>query len=318
MYYLYDLAGHVVTEINSSGGWNRGEVYAGGRHLATYVGGTTYFDQGDWLGTERARTDATGAVAETCTGLPFGDDMNCTAGGISPLYFTGKQRDTETGLDYFGARYNASNLGRFMTPDWSAKVEPVPYAKLADPQSLNLYTYVLDNPVTLTDADGHCRSRMSCMFISLLKPEQEDIPGSARPPALRPPKPPPNASQKTEFKTLDAAGVEAEKRINPTSQKQKREYAGWLVKNPNGTYSVGAPHAGTAVSSTTGPEPKSAAGDYHTHPGIPGYDSEHFSRQDKWGNIEEHLPGYLGTPTRILKYDPFTGRVTVLERIHQP
>ncbi len=102
--------------------------------------------------------------------------MNCTAGGISPLYFTGKQRDTETGLDYFGARYNASNLGRFMTPDWSAKIEPVPYAKLADPQSLNLYTYVLDNPVTLTDADGHtCRDRLSCMFINLFRPSTPPV-----------------------------------------------------------------------------------------------------------------------------------------------
>ncbi len=47
------MAGRLPAEINSSGGWNRGEVYAGGKHLATYVGGTTYFDQGDWLGTER-------------------------------------------------------------------------------------------------------------------------------------------------------------------------------------------------------------------------------------------------------------------------
>ena len=42
-----------------------------------------------------------------------------------------------------------------MSPDWSAKVEPVPYAKLADPQSLNLYAYVLDNPTTSLDLDGH-------------------------------------------------------------------------------------------------------------------------------------------------------------------
>jgi hypothetical protein len=42
-----------------------------------------------------------------------------------------------------------------MTPDWAAQAEPVPYAKLDNPQSLNLYTYVFNNPVTLTDADGH-------------------------------------------------------------------------------------------------------------------------------------------------------------------
>jgi hypothetical protein len=43
-----------------------------------------------------------------------------------------------------------------MTPDWSATAEPVPYAKLDDPQSLNLYAYVDNDPVSLSDADGHC------------------------------------------------------------------------------------------------------------------------------------------------------------------
>ncbi|MDE3169526.1 MAG: RHS repeat-associated core domain-containing protein, partial [Acidobacteriota bacterium] len=52
------------------------------------------------------------------------------------MHFTGKEHDTESGLDYFGARYDSSALGRFMSPDWSSQVEPVPYAKLGDPQSL--------------------------------------------------------------------------------------------------------------------------------------------------------------------------------------
>jgi RHS repeat-associated protein len=47
-----------------------------------------------------------------------------------------------TGLDYFGARYFSGAQGRFTTPDWSAKPQPVPYADLSNPQSLNLYTYV--------------------------------------------------------------------------------------------------------------------------------------------------------------------------------
>jgi RHS repeat-associated protein len=68
---------------------------------------------------------------------------------------TGKERDTESGNDYFGARYYASSMGRFMSPDWSAQVEPVPYSKLGDPQSLNLYAYVYNNPITGVDPDGH-------------------------------------------------------------------------------------------------------------------------------------------------------------------
>jgi hypothetical protein len=47
-------------------------------------------------------------------------------------------------------------MGRWMSPDWAAKEEPVPYAKLDDPQTLNLYSYVRNNPLSKTDPDGHC------------------------------------------------------------------------------------------------------------------------------------------------------------------
>jgi len=68
---------------------------------------------------------------------------------------TGKERDAESGNDYFDARYYSSSMGRWMSPDWSAKVEPVPYAKLGDPQSLNLYAYMSNNPLGGVDAYGH-------------------------------------------------------------------------------------------------------------------------------------------------------------------
>jgi RHS repeat-associated protein len=73
-----------------------------------------------------------------------------------PYLYTGKERDAESGNDYFEARYYASSIGRFMSPDWSAQEEPVPYAKLDDPQSLNLYAYVENNPLAHRDLDGHC------------------------------------------------------------------------------------------------------------------------------------------------------------------
>jgi hypothetical protein len=78
--FLYDLSGHPITELSSTGGWNRGEVYAGARHLATYSGGasgTTYFVHSDWLGTERARVTYSGAPYESCSSLPFGDHLSC-------------------------------------------------------------------------------------------------------------------------------------------------------------------------------------------------------------------------------------------------
>ena len=69
--------------------------------------------------------------------------------------YTGKERDAESGLDYFGARYYASSMGRWTSPDWADKPEAVPYSSLSDPQSLNLYSYVRNNPVSSVDADGH-------------------------------------------------------------------------------------------------------------------------------------------------------------------
>jgi RHS repeat-associated protein len=70
-------------------------------------------------------------------------------------HFTGKERDAESQLDYFGARYYGSALGRFTSPDWSATPQAVPYADLTNPQSLNLYNYMRNNPLTGSDPDGH-------------------------------------------------------------------------------------------------------------------------------------------------------------------
>jgi RHS repeat-associated protein len=68
---------------------------------------------------------------------------------------TGKERDAESGNDYFGARYYASTMGRFLSPDWSDPAQPIPYASLHRPQSLNLYSYVENNPLSQIDDDGH-------------------------------------------------------------------------------------------------------------------------------------------------------------------
>ena len=62
---------------------------------------------------------------------------------------TGKERDAESGLDYFGARYNASTIGRFMTPD--------PSNVSVDfwmPQTWNRYSYALNNPLKIVDRNG--------------------------------------------------------------------------------------------------------------------------------------------------------------------
>lgn len=64
--------------------------------------------------------------------------------------FTGKERDAESDNDFFGARYYASAMGRFMSPDPSGLV----LADQANPQSLNLYSYALNNPLRMIDPTG--------------------------------------------------------------------------------------------------------------------------------------------------------------------
>jgi RHS repeat-associated protein len=70
---------------------------------------------------------------------------------------TGKERDAESGLDNFEARYFSSSMGRFMSPDYDDGwgPSPVPSADFTNPQTLNLYAYALNNPLTNTDSDGH-------------------------------------------------------------------------------------------------------------------------------------------------------------------
>lgn len=76
---------------------------------------------------------------------------------VHPAHFTGKERDSESELDYFGARYYSSTMGRFMSPDWADSPSPVPWAVFSDPQSLNLYSYVRNNPLSHRDLDGHVK-----------------------------------------------------------------------------------------------------------------------------------------------------------------
>jgi len=73
-----------------------------------------------------------------------------TPSAVCASRYTGKERDAESGLDYFGARYYGSNMGRFSSPDPSGLF----YADPSNPQSLNLYAYVQNNPLVNFDPDG--------------------------------------------------------------------------------------------------------------------------------------------------------------------
>ena len=141
-------------------------VFWEGKLLGTYTG-TTYaqsnwhFALNDWVGTKRELTTSTGASWTSLSSGPFGDYASQTGSGSNPSeeLFTSKVRDTESGLDDFLARHYSSNWGRFLSPDYWGDDDgppgPLPYGDLNDPQSLNLYGYVRNNPLSRTDSDGH-------------------------------------------------------------------------------------------------------------------------------------------------------------------
>ncbi len=77
--------------------------------------------------------------------------LEASAGNAANFHqFTGKERDQESWLDYFGARYYGSALGRFTSPDPSG----LDFADLTNPQSLNLYAYVMNSPLSSVDPNG--------------------------------------------------------------------------------------------------------------------------------------------------------------------
>lgn len=158
--YVVGLAGQVMDEIDN-GTWVRSEISAGGHHFATVTSATVAFMHADWLGTERARSNMAGYACELISSQPFGDnEQKTTPVGASscdptPNFFAGKQRDPESNLDDFGARYFGSQWGRWMSPDWSGAPSAVPYATMTNPQSLNLYSYVGNDPIDGQDPDGH-------------------------------------------------------------------------------------------------------------------------------------------------------------------
>lgn len=83
---------------------------------------------------------------------------------------SGKERDTESGLDNFGARYFGSSMGRFMSPDYDTEPDIVPYAEFENPQTLNLHSYARNNPLLYNDPDGHdvniCDNSGNCHQVS--------------------------------------------------------------------------------------------------------------------------------------------------------
>jgi RHS repeat-associated protein len=156
--YWYMTPG-VVAESDLAGTLKSEYVFFDGERVArrdgaTGTGGVFYYFS-DHLKTASVITDSSGVIKAESDYYPWGGELQFVNNDSNDYKFTGKKRDVETGLDYFGARYYSNGLGRWVSADWSAAPVPVPYANFGDPQSLNLYGYVRNIPTTGMDADGH-------------------------------------------------------------------------------------------------------------------------------------------------------------------
>jgi RHS repeat-associated protein len=162
MLYWRNNAGQTIAETDGNGStinsyYNEYSFFAGRRIAQSNpFSGNVYFYFVDHLGSTRVVTTAAGAACYEVDYLPYGTEN--TPSGFSNTYtmryrFTGYERDLETAAgtsadnDYAIARYYNSRLGRFMSGD------PLD-GDIGDPQSLNHYAYVRNNPVNIIDLLG--------------------------------------------------------------------------------------------------------------------------------------------------------------------
>ena len=143
--FVYNAAGQLIAEYVENGG--------GGSMQMSYL-------TVDHLGSTRVVTDSSGVVKARHDYLPFGEEIGSDKGGRASVAgyasvdstrqrFTGQQRDTESGMDYFVARYYSSAQGRFTSPD-----DFLNDTHVDDPTSWNFYVYVRNNPLRFIDTTG--------------------------------------------------------------------------------------------------------------------------------------------------------------------
>ena len=117
-----------------------------------------FFYHTDPAGTPLSVTNSSGAVVWKADYKPFGEEQSVTASSSNDRRFIGKEKDEETGLSYFGARYLGGHTGRFTSPDEVRAVDPIASKTneklLLNPQRHNTYAYALNNPYRYVDPDG--------------------------------------------------------------------------------------------------------------------------------------------------------------------
>ncbi len=165
----YNIYPHMQLLLNGVilGEW---DVTGSGQNYSVTIPSSSILYYGeDLLGTSRVITTNTGVVCYDADFYPYGGERPYTNTCPQNYKFEGKERDSETsigpgntnGNDDFGARYYSNRFGRWLSADWSAVPVAVPYANLTNPQTLNLYAMVADDPESFADLDGHTCDQQS-------------------------------------------------------------------------------------------------------------------------------------------------------------
>jgi RHS repeat-associated protein len=154
--YWYGSGGEILAETDASWKTLQDYVYFGKERVALVpASGTTLLYAEDFLGSSRLIMQSDGTLCYYGEFTPYGAEVPIYNGCPQNYKFEGKERDTETANDNFGAREYSLRSGRWLSSDWSAVPVPVPYANLTNPQTLNLYAMAADDPTSFADLDGH-------------------------------------------------------------------------------------------------------------------------------------------------------------------
>lgn len=164
--FVYNVSGQLVSEYGDA--------------PPTPSNGTNYITA-DQLGTPRVITKSDGSVIGRHDYQPFGEEIpvgfartgvpGYSATDTLRQHFTGKERDVETKLDYFLARYYSADKGRFVSPD------PIIISdkQAENPQLWNLYNYAGNNPLAYTDPTGMERVRLGQHTDDQIKKRKQEI-----------------------------------------------------------------------------------------------------------------------------------------------
>jgi RHS repeat-associated protein len=149
--YWYMTPG-IVAESDLSGNLTSEYVFFVGQRIARkdFPSNAIAYYFSDHLKTASVITDSAGNIKSESDYYPWGGELQFVNNDSNHYKFTGKERDSETQLDYFGARYYSNCLGRWATAD-SVTLTP----DLTDPQTLNKYSYAFNRPTVLIDSDGN-------------------------------------------------------------------------------------------------------------------------------------------------------------------